>query len=55
MTDTPPDWVLIEAQAAEIEMLRGKLREIEALPNYRCVAADMRKIARAALAGKAEQ
>jgi hypothetical protein len=45
----------IEAQAAEIERLRGKLREIEALPNYRCVAADMRKIARTALSGKAEQ
>jgi hypothetical protein len=45
----------IEEQAAEIERLRGKLREIEALPNYRCVAADMRKIARTALAGKAEQ
>ena len=28
MTDTPPDWVLIEAQAAEIERLREEVDDL---------------------------
>jgi hypothetical protein len=48
----------IEAQAADIERLRGKLREIEAMCPVTCdmsVAHAMADVATDALAGKAEQ
>ena len=48
----------VEAQAAEIERLREKLREIEAMCPVTCdmsVAHAMADVATEALAGKAEQ
>jgi hypothetical protein len=45
----PTAGTLREAAALIKDMLEA-LRQIEATPNYRCCAADMRKIARAALA-----